>query len=436
MLYPDTIGIIADDLTGANDTALQFFLKGCNTLILYDENGLPESFDKVKVFAISTESRNVSPEDAAKKVKSVASAFRDKLKTENLYKKIDSTMRGNVAAEISALIEEFGYDAALIMPAFPNEGRTTVGGFHLLKGVPVERTEFAGDPGAPITESHIPTILYNDLPENLRDKIALIDFRIVKQGAGPILYKLNELISKGFRFIVVDAISSTDIEQVIFALNKSPKKILPCGSAGAARAVAEIWLDEAENNEVKSPVLPDLPRFVVSGSATNVVAAQIKKLEDYDVDNIYFVDLCANDIVNGKKGEIVDKILRNLVRNYTVVLHTSKLFADKLALSDFLIENELSKSAFLTKISDCLGEIAASVLAQRQAFLVTVGGETSQKCFKYLNCKTFKPIDAVLPAIPLCIDSEGRYLVTKSGNLGGTNTLVEILKYFDMHSIK
>ena len=137
MLYPDTIGIIADDLTGANDTALQFFLKGCNTLILYDENGLPESFDKVKVFAISTESRNVSPEDAAKKVKSVASAFRDKLKTENLYKKIDSTMRGNVAAEISALIEEFGYDAALIMPAFPNEGRTTVGGFHLLKGVPV-----------------------------------------------------------------------------------------------------------------------------------------------------------------------------------------------------------------------------------------------------------------------------------------------------------
>lgn len=34
MIFTDIVGIIADDLTGANDTALQFHLRGANTRIL------------------------------------------------------------------------------------------------------------------------------------------------------------------------------------------------------------------------------------------------------------------------------------------------------------------------------------------------------------------------------------------------------------------
>ena len=76
---------------------------------------------------------------------------------------MDSTIRGNIAVETLAMLEALDMDAAVIIPAFPQEGRTTIGGYHLLKGIPIERTEFARDPRAPIYESHIPTVLRTEL---------------------------------------------------------------------------------------------------------------------------------------------------------------------------------------------------------------------------------------------------------------------------------
>ena len=53
-----TIGLIADDLTGANDTALQFYLSGSNTQIMLDYTTVPEGKANTQTWAISTETRN------------------------------------------------------------------------------------------------------------------------------------------------------------------------------------------------------------------------------------------------------------------------------------------------------------------------------------------------------------------------------------------
>ncbi|MDD3149475.1 MAG: four-carbon acid sugar kinase family protein, partial [Candidatus Gastranaerophilales bacterium] len=123
LLKTGTIGIIADDLTGANDTALQFHLRGCNTQILFDYTCLPDNCTSTGAWAISTESRNIPAEDAYRKVFNVANALKNTYKAEFFYKKIDSTLRGNVAKETIAAIEALEYDAAVIVPAFPTEGR-------------------------------------------------------------------------------------------------------------------------------------------------------------------------------------------------------------------------------------------------------------------------------------------------------------------------
>ena len=151
MLYvTNKIGIIADDLTGANDTALQFFVAGVNTQIILspDENFVPRG--DVSAWAIPTETRNINPEDAYEKVKDTALFMKNKLDVEYFYKKIDSTLRGNIAIEALGLLQVLEMDAAIIMPAFPNENRVTVGGYHLSKGVPIEETEMASDPHSPI----------------------------------------------------------------------------------------------------------------------------------------------------------------------------------------------------------------------------------------------------------------------------------------------
>ena len=163
MIFTDLVGIIADDLTGANDTALQFHNQGAKTKILLDSSYKSDRKDLTEVWAISSESRNCSAEEAINRVSNAVKTFDDNFSFEYYYKKIDSTLRGHIAVETLTMIDILGYDAAIIIPAFPQEGRITIGGYHLLKGVPIGRTEIAMDPHSPIMESHIPTLLKSQL---------------------------------------------------------------------------------------------------------------------------------------------------------------------------------------------------------------------------------------------------------------------------------
>lgn len=426
------IGIIADDLTGANDTSLQFFLQGCKTQVSFGEDIAIDENLKTEVFAMSTESRNVDAEIASDRVKNAAEKILKEYNFEYVYKKIDSVLRGNVAVEIMTLVETLELDAAIIFPAFPNEGRTTIGGYHLLKGVPIQRTEFSRDPSSPITESNIINLLKNQLGEDKADIIDLISLDTVMKGAGPILTKLNELISKGKKLIVADAVYTTDLEQISLAVSKSTYNILPCGSAGAAQALSKIWHPSVGEQEKEEVLLPSLPRLVVSGSATELTASQIKRLQDNDdIENTYFIAIKPENIFTNDFEDIAQRISNNLVKDNVVVVHSSLLIENPEQFNGLLLEHELTRAAFISKICDYLAAITRSVLAQKQAILITVGGETSFKCCRAIGSKNLQILDTVAPAIPLGVDHKGQYIVTKSGNLGTQNTLVDIVKYFE-----
>ena len=113
------ICIIADDLTGANDTTLQFFIRGCKTQVAFGDDVSVDENLKTEVFAMSTESRNTDVDTAHKKVLNAEENIIKKYNFEHIYKKIDSVLRGNIAAEIITLIDTLEYDAAVIFPAFP-----------------------------------------------------------------------------------------------------------------------------------------------------------------------------------------------------------------------------------------------------------------------------------------------------------------------------
>lgn len=426
------IGIIADDLTGANDTSLQFFLQGCKTQVSFGEDIAIDEELKTEVFAMSTESRNVEPAIAKERVSIAAEKILKEYNFEYVYKKIDSVLRGNIAVEIMALVDNLQMDAAVIFPAFPNEGRTTIGGYHLLKGIPIQRTEFSRDPASPITESNIANLLKNQLTDDSTDIIDLISLDIVMKGAGPILTKLNELISKGKKLIVADAVYTTDLEQIALAISKSNYNILPCGSAGAAQALSKIWHPSIGEKEKEEIQLPNLPRLVVSGSATELTASQIKRLQDNDdIENTYFIAIKPENIFTNDFEDIAQRISNNLVKNNVVVVHSSLLIENPEQFNGLLLEHELTRAAFISKICDYLAAITRSVLSQKQAILITVGGETSYKCCRAIGSKNLQIIDTVAPAIPLGVDTKGQYIVTKSGNLGTQNTLIDIVRYFE-----
>ena len=436
IISSNTVGIIADDLTGANDTALQFKLNGADTNILLHTDIEPTSSNCQQAWAIATESRNISPQEAFDKVKIATQLFVDKINPDFFYKKIDSTVRGNIAVEVLSMLEVLEWDAAIIMPAFPQEGRITVGGYHLLKGVPIERTEMARDPHSPISESHLPTLLKQQLGENLEDLVDSLKLKTIMDGAGPILKKINKLIEKGAKIIVADAVSTTDLEQIALAMGKSNYKILPVGTAAAARVLSNEWFQKPEDGEVLGVKLPQLPKFIVSGSATQITASQIDKFEQNEEfeDNSLIIELDMNTVLGEVTDELVDRICTHLVNNNIVMVHTSKLLKNFDGFSEDTIKADLTKSGLANVITDFLATLTKRVLGRKRAVLITLGGETSYKCCNAIDASQLQLIDEVLPAIALSKNANSdQWIVTKSGNLGGVSTLIEILNYFTKH---
>lgn len=429
------VGIVADDLTGANDTALQFKLNGADTNILLDTEVINNNSEFSQSWAISTESRNVSLQDAFEKVKEATQLLVDKIDPDFFYKKIDSTVRGNIAVEVLSMLEVLEWDSAVIMPAFPQEGRITVGGYHLLRGIPIERTEMARDPHSPITESHLPTLLKSQLGGNLENLVGEIDLKTIMDGAGPILMRLNELVEQGKKLIVADSVFTTDLEQIVLAMQKSNFKILPVGTAAAAKILSNQWFPPYQEEEILPVKLPMLPKLIVSGSATNITANQIDKLEqsdEYD-ENCLIIELNVNTILDGVKDELVERVVSNLGNDNIVLIHTSKLLNNFDGFSD-TANVDLTKSGLAALITDFLADLTKQVLEKKNAILITLGGETSYKCCNAINANQLKLVDEVLPAIALGRSvNSNQWIVTKSGNLGGVNTLIEILKYFEKH---
>jgi len=152
------LAVIADDLTGANDTGVQFARRGARTIVPLDWRDRGPLEREADVLVLNTASRALSAPAAARRVRRAAAAAQ-RAKVEAVYKKVDSTLRGNVGAELEALLAAFPSPLALLAPAFPPAGRTVRDGVLLVHGTPVDRTAAGRDPVTPVRESHLPTLL-------------------------------------------------------------------------------------------------------------------------------------------------------------------------------------------------------------------------------------------------------------------------------------
>lgn len=119
----DQIIIIADDLTGACDSGIKFRNAGFETLVLTDVSEEDvQAAGRCAIVSINTNTRSALPEDARRRVEKLLRVMQ-KDKERLYYKKVDSVLRGNVADELEACLQQLEPDFALIAPAFPASGR-------------------------------------------------------------------------------------------------------------------------------------------------------------------------------------------------------------------------------------------------------------------------------------------------------------------------
>jgi uncharacterized protein YgbK (DUF1537 family) len=158
-MHPDRIVAFADDLTGALEVGAKFAIAGISARVEMPPTASLQSLrNETGVLVIDTETRHSAPAIAAKSLSKYALAARE-AGFNRAYKKTDSTLRGNIGAELAALIESFGETRLLYTPAYPQMGRTVNGGTLLVNGTPVSDSSFASDAFNPVRESHIPTML-------------------------------------------------------------------------------------------------------------------------------------------------------------------------------------------------------------------------------------------------------------------------------------
>jgi uncharacterized protein YgbK (DUF1537 family) len=165
-----SLGLIADDLTGALDAGAGFVRHGLRAVLPF--SGRPEDAPDADVILVNTETRDQPDGPTARRQAFEAAQRLASAGIGHVYKKIDSVLRGHPGAELAGVLDVFG-GRALVAPAFPAQGRTTVHGQQLLHGRPVER--FGG---------HLRAALGDALPRcDLRDAASDDDLALIAREA-------------------------------------------------------------------------------------------------------------------------------------------------------------------------------------------------------------------------------------------------------------
>jgi len=266
--------VIADDLTGAADTGVQFTAVGTPVYLMPAETRSLGNARTARAAGLSlyTASRHLSAEEAAGRLRPVASALTGR-RPGWLYKKVDSCLRGNLGAEIDVLLDFLGLDAALVAPALPAQGRITVSGIHLVHGRPLADTEFAKDPLSPVASSTVAHILASQSRYSA-GRIHLQDYG----DTGRLQRALQREVGSGHRLIVCDAAEQAHLDQIAELVIQNADRLLPVGSAGlAASLVGQI----SDGDVAEPPRMPTLERLLlVCGTGSKVTRRQLDALLD------------------------------------------------------------------------------------------------------------------------------------------------------------
>lgn len=382
--------IVADDLTGAMDVAGPLASRGLSTwVVACVEGGAAQQLAGADVASINADTRHLSSEQAARRVRSVVRELIHP-DAEILIKKIDSTLRGNVVVETLAMLQESGRRAAVVAPAFPRQGRTVIEGVVRVQGVPLEDTHFARDALSPPPLQPLHVLFAR--------ADASADVHLVDRGASVALAS-----GESRQIFVVDSATDEDLRATVRTLRCNFRDVLLVGSAGIAEALAEVCFEHVPGS-VATPVVEGPLLFVV-GSRAEPSAQQASAL----------VETAAARIVAAPNGRIdIDAALR--ATESILVLKATPDVGDS--------EGDAAQ------VAQRLSDGVATLLERRPiAAVVATGGDTAVAILRRLSQPTLRVTGNLLPGVPFGrIHAGGRevWFVTKAGGFGARDTFVTI----------
>ncbi|PAD72117.1 Hrp-dependent type III effector protein [Paenibacillus sp. 7541] len=420
------IGIIADDLTGANDSGVQLAKKGLSSTVVFDYRHAKA--DAVSdVLVVDTDSRARSREEAYEAALGAARFLKDR-GSRHIYKKVDSTLRGNMAAELLAVEQVFQPDLVLIAPAFPKMNRTTVNGHHYVGGVLITETEFARDPKTPVQESYIPKLLQADADR----KVSLIDSDMLRLPESELRARVTAELENGNTWFVCDSQSEEELVAIASFFAKLDKQILWTGSAGLIEYLPEaLQLSPAGSGDEE--VALTKKTLVVSGSLSQTTRGQLQRVKE--MEQAHFMEVSPEELIrqNGSSASYVEEMLNHSDKDY-YVLYVDASESNRVLGREVGAELGLSLNEVSEAISSGLGQITKALLKASGEIegLILTGGDTAKAVCTELESGEMQLYSEVEPGLPfgrLHGESGSYWAITKAGGFGNDESLVDALKY-------
>ena len=355
--------LVADDLTGVCDSALAFVKAGLSAFVQTDARACA-GLQQCAVWAISAESRNLQPDEAAPRM--AALSLPQVGPGTLLFHKVDSAGRGNPGEELLALASRWQCEAVVYAPAYPSAGRTVQAGQLRVR-------DFAGQDRA--------LNLLDKIPHTGRAHCARIDAESVDGRR----QQIQNALSAGQSILLCDAVTQADLERTVSAAQALPQRLLWCGSAGLAEAVARS-LQAREVNRMEQPAAART--LVISGTDHAVTRAQMRAL--------------AGGLQPGHAP------LECLQKSIAVELDWSKTSAETIYT------------------------LWRQQAAAKPALLLT-GGDTASFVLRVLGATGLRLGGEVEAGVPwgVIVDgaAAGSMVMTKSGGFGGEQTLIRAVEF-------
>lgn len=407
--------VVADDLTGAMDAGHEFAVRGHPTTVAVRADGVRRD---AGVFVVNTDSRYLPAEEARSAVERTVGDVPARV----VYKKVDSTLRGNLTAEIVAALDATGADCALVAPAFPASGRRTACGYHLVDEALVTGTAAGRDPDNPPSSAHLPTLLADATRE-----VCHVGVETVARGPDAVAAAVREATGG---ILVCDVVHDDHLATLARGAARSGRDVVYVGSAGLAGAV-ELPDEPDAGTSLGAHPSTDARVLGIAGSTNPVTLEQLAAVPNdrivrLDVERAVTDPVSAADEAGTRALETIDEGGTAVV---TSVLDGGDVDRAMQAGRGAGVAPETVRD----RVAESLAGVGATVWerASPDGLFVT-GGAVAGRTFDALEATAIRLAgDAVEPGVPIgrVLDgaAEGARVVTKAGAFGSERTMTNCL---------
>ncbi len=412
--------VIADDLTGSIDAGVHFAEKGIKTTVMPDllsEAGKNRLDKSLQVVVINTESRHIAANEASERVtKAVKIGFSAGMNM--IYKKTDSTLRGNIGAELEALSNTAGVKKLAFIPAYPVLKRYTRDGFHYIGNKLLHHTHFADDPLEPVKTSYIPELL----KKQTSCKLSVV--------SKPYEKYTGSSGNENQEILIFDCSADKDLVEIGDFLKRNNLFNVIAGSAGIAHIIADqLYSPTAQSEKIKLSG----PLLIVNGSLNPVSLKQVAYLaRDTSIKNIHLNPEILNTSKKEWYEEICQKVIKAAESGKDILIGSTTSKEDLHFYLKKIYGDHIPREVF-SKAANVLGQILACILKEGYfGILISIGGDTLMAMIHRMHIKAIFPLNEIFPGVVLSkvlISDRFFLLVTKPGGYGKQDSLKKIITH-------